>query len=79
MSKDIQKDPSVLNPDLNTGVDAKKMLKNLAKDNRKIRLGDRKKVEIIKDTRFYKKGKVIKPHVTFAEQLISSKIAKEIK
>jgi len=71
--------PSTENPDLKSGVNAKEMLKDLAKESRKIKLGKRTEVEIIKATKFYKKGQVIKPHSTFAEKLIKSKIAKEVK
>ncbi len=74
-----KKNPAVENPDLKSGVNAKSMLKSLGKENRKIKLGDRKKVEITKDTKFYKKGKVINPHSTFAEKLIKEGLAKEVK
>lgn len=60
-------------------VNTKKMLKTLASEKRKVKLSERKEVEIIKDSGFYKKGQIIKPHVTFAEQLIKDKIAKEYK
>lgn len=60
-------------------VDAKKMLKDLAKVGRKIKFNDRLELEVLKDTNFYKKGQIINPHVTFAETLIQNKIAKKVK
>ena len=62
-----------------TEVNTKKMLKDLATEGRKIKFNDRQKLEIIKDSGFYKKGQVIEPHRTFAETLIKDKIAKAVK
>tara|TARA_R110000822_G_C15134660_1_gene475509 strand:- start:40 stop:255 length:216 start_codon:yes stop_codon:yes gene_type:complete len=62
-----------------SGVNAKEMLKGLAKEGRKIKFESRVKLEIIKKTKFYKLGQIINPHVTFGERLISDKIAKKIK
>ena len=58
---------------------AKEMLAENAKKERKVNYGDRMKVEILIDTKHYKKGRVINPHLVVAEKLIESKIAKEIK
>lgn len=60
-------------------VDSKKMLKDLAKEGRKIKFNDRVELEVLEDTKHYKKGQLISPHRTFAEVLISKKIAKEVK
>ena len=60
-------------------VDSKKMLKDLANEGRKIKFNDRIELEILGDTKHYKKGQIIKPHRTFGEVLISKKIAKEVK
>jgi len=60
-------------------VDSKKMLKELGAKNEKVSFRDRLKVEIIKDTKYYRKGKVINPHQTFAKFLINEGIAKELK
>ena len=60
-------------------VDTKKMLKELAAKKAKVRFSERKKVEILEATKHYRKGQVITPHVTFADELIKSKIAKEVK
>lgn len=60
-------------------VDSKKMLKDLANEGRKIKFNDRIELEILVDTKYYKKGQIIKPHRTFGEVLISKKIAKEVK
>ena len=60
-------------------VDSKKMLKNLANEGRKIKFNDRVELEVLADTKHYKKGQIINPHVTFAEVLIVKKIAKATK
>jgi len=60
-------------------MDAKAMLKRNANEKRKIKYGERMKVEIIADTKYYKKGQIHNPHVVMAEQLIKDKIAKEVK
>ena len=59
-------------------VDSKKLLKSLANQRRKIKLNDRIKLEILTDTKHYKKGQVIEPHLVFGEALIKQKIAKEV-
>ena len=59
-------------------VDSKKLLKSLANQRRKIKLNDRIKLEILTDTKHYKKGQIIEPHRVFGEALISKKIAKEV-
>ncbi len=60
-------------------MDSKEMLKRNAKAERKIKYGDRIKLEIITNTKHYKKGQIINPHVVMGEQLIKDKIAKEVK
>ena len=60
-------------------VDAKKMLKRLGSNNVVMRYNDRMEVEIKEDTKFYTKGQIIKPHSTFAKELIGLGIAKELK
>lgn len=60
-------------------VDSKKMLKDLANKKVKVKFSERKEVEIIKATKFYKEGQVVNPHVTFADELIKLGIAKEVK
>lgn len=60
-------------------VDSKKLLKNLASEKRVIKFNDRIELEIVKDTRFYKKGQIIKPHRVFGEELVKNRIAKEVK
>ena len=60
-------------------VDAKKMLKRLGQNNVVMRYNDRLKVEVKEDTQFYKKGDILNPHSTFAQELIGSGIAKEVK
>jgi hypothetical protein len=60
-------------------MDSKEMLKRNAKAGRKIKYSDRIKLEIITNTKHYKKGQIINPHVVMGEQLIKDKIAKEVK
>ena len=60
-------------------MDAKGMLKEHGTKGTKIRYNARKKVEIIEDTKFYKKGRVIEPHAIIADQLIKDGIAKEVR
>ena len=59
-------------------VDTKSLLKTLASQKRKIKFNERKEVIILKDTKHYKKDAVIKPHITFAEELIKKGIAKAV-
>jgi len=63
----------------NKTVDSKKLLKNLANEKVKIKFNDRIKLEVLNDTKLYKKGQVINPHRTFGDQLVKQKIAKEVK
>lgn len=60
-------------------INMKSVLKEAAKEKRKIRYNDRQKVEIVEDTKHYKKGMIVSPHKVVAEALISQKIAKEVK
>ena len=60
-------------------MNAKEMLKENAKKERKIKYGERIKLEIITDTKHYKKGQIINPHVVMGEQLVKDKIAKRVK
>lgn len=59
--------------------DAKGMLEKHTQAKTKIKYGERKEVEIIADTKYYKKGQVIRPHLIVADRLIEQKIAKEVK
>ena len=60
-------------------IDSKKMLKKAAENKRKVKFGERIELEIIENTKHYKKGQIINPHVVFGEELISKKIAKKTK
>lgn len=60
-------------------MDAKAMLKEHGEKGTKIRYNSRKKVEVIVDTKFYKKGRILNPHVVMADQLIKDGIAKEVR
>lgn len=58
--------------------DAKKMLTDNVEKKTKIRYNDRLKVEIVKQTRFYKKGQIINPHKVKGLALIEQGIAKKV-
>lgn len=58
---------------------SKAMLAKANQEKRTIKFSDRVKLEIIKDTKYYRVGQEINPHRLVAEQLIESKIAKELK
>lgn len=60
-------------------MDAKGMLKEHGEKGTKIFFRERKQLEVIVDTKFYKKGQRIKPHKVMADQLIKDGIAKELK
>lgn len=53
------------------------MLKKNADVGTKIRYTDRLKVEILHDTRFYRKGQVVNPHKVKGQALIDQGIAKK--
>lgn len=59
-------------------MESKKMIKEATAQNKKIKYSERVTLEVIKDTKFYKKGQVIKPHSLMGEQLIKDKIAKAV-
>lgn len=65
------------NADFSATFSAKKMLNDNAEKGTKIRFTDRLKVEILQDTQFYKKGKIINPHKVKGQALIDQKIAKK--
>ena len=57
----------------------KAMLLENAEKGTKIKYTDRKKVEIVKETKHYKVGMIVNPHLVKAEALIKQGIAKAIK
>ncbi len=57
----------------------KAMLLENAEKGTKIKYSDRKKVEIVKETKHYKVGMIVNPHLVKAEALIKQGIAKAIK
>lgn len=59
--------------------DAKAMIEKHAKAGTKIKYAERKKVEIVKETKHYKVGMILEPHVIKADALIEQGIAKEVK
>ena len=59
--------------------DAKKMIAKHAEAGTKIKYADRKKVEVVKETKHYKVGMILEPHVIMADALIEQGIAKEVK
>jgi len=60
-------------------INSKKMLKELADKKVVVKRNERLKVEIVKDTKHYKKGQVVTPHVTFGKELVKQGLAKEVK
>lgn len=58
--------------------DSKAMLTQNAEKGTKIKYTDRLKVEIITDTKYYRKGQVIEPHKVKGQALIDQKIAKKV-
>jgi len=67
-----------VNSEKKVNVDSKKMLKELAEKKVKVRFSERLKLEILKDTKHYRKGQVINPHVTFGNELVKLKLAKKV-
>ena len=57
----------------------KAMLLENAEKGTKIKYSYRKKVEIVKETKHYKVGMIVNPHLVKAEALIKQGIAKAIK
>lgn len=57
--------------------DSKKMILEHAKKGTKIRLTDRMTVEIVEETKYYKKGDIISPHKIKGQALIDQGIAKK--
>lgn len=60
-------------------MDAKGMIALAVKEKTIISYGERKKIEIVENTKYFKKGQIIEPHSLMANQLIKDKIAKEVK
>ena len=57
----------------------KAMLLENAEKGTKIKYSDRKKVEIVKETKHYKVGMIVNPHLVKADALIKQGIANAIK
>lgn len=60
-------------------MDSKAMLKEHGEKGTKIKYRDRIELEIIENTKFYKKGDKIFPHRIMGLQLIKDGIAKKVK
>lgn len=60
------------------GMDAKAMIAENSEKRTKIRYADRLECEVIRDTKYLKKGKIINPHPVMAEQLIKDGIVKKV-
>jgi len=58
---------------------AKAMLLENAEKGTKIKYSDRKTVQIVKETKHYKVGMIVSPHLVKAEALIKQGIAKAVK
>lgn len=56
-----------------------KVMLNKANENKTvIRYGERVPLEIVEDTKHYRKGMRIEPHKLVADELIANKIAKKV-
>lgn len=60
------------------GLDTKKMLKENGNKRTKIRFSQRTKIEILEDTKFFKKGDTLEVHKVVAEQYVKDKLAKKL-
>lgn len=60
-------------------MNSEEMIETNAKNGTVIKYGDRVKLEVVKDTTFYKKGQIINPHKVMGEQLVKDGICKEAK
>lgn len=60
-------------------MDAKAMIAHHSKKGTKIKYGSRKTIKVVEDTKYLKKGRILKPHTVMADQLIKDGIALEHK
>lgn len=78
MQKMVVSNPETVDKTLPLGFNAKEVQKKAAENglifNRRARL----KVEIIKDTRYYKKGEILDILPVYGEALIKNKFAKKV-
>ena len=58
---------------------AKEMLSENAVKGTKVTFTDRLKVEVIKDTAYYRVGDILEPHAVVGQALVDQGIAKKIK
>jgi hypothetical protein len=58
---------------------SKKMLLENGENKTIIKFADRKKVEVIKATKYYNVGDILNNHIVKADALIAQGIAKEVK
>ena len=71
------KKPVAKKPNNGEGISFATAVKQAAKDKRIVRRTDRVRLKVVKANKFYKVGQIIRPHVVYAEQLITDKIAVE--
>lgn len=79
MAKKVQ-DPSLgmtQNENPEKVFDAKEMLQKNADAGTKIKYNDRMAIEILVDTKFYKKGQIVNPHKVKGQALVDQKIGKK--
>lgn len=57
---------------------SKEMLKKEGENGTKIKYQSRTKIELLKDTKHYKKGQIIEPHSIVAKHMIADKLAKKV-
>jgi hypothetical protein len=74
MAKKTEKEQELPN-----GFDAQEMIAENAEKRTVISYADRVKLEIVQDTRHYKVGQIINPHVVMGEALVKQGIAKKVK
>lgn len=58
-------------------MDAKAMIAEHAKKGTKIKYNDRKRVEVVVDTDYMKKGDILTPHRIMADQMIKDGLVKD--
>ena len=59
-------------------MDAKGLIAEHSEKRTKIKYQERMEIEIIKEMRYYKKGKIVSPHKIMAQKLIDEGFAKKV-
>lgn len=74
----VQVNPVVVDKSLPLGFNAKELQKKAAEDGLKFKRRERLKVEIVKPTRYYKKGDILEMLPLYGQALIKNKFAKKV-